>query len=77
MYLNNPHFTPFSNFLRIAKRDMSVSTFFAVHNGLGIELIYGLGNEEQRARLLPDAIALRKLCAFALTEPLSFAFKWQ
>ena len=28
-----------------------------------------LGSEEQRARILPDAIALKKIMSFGLTEP--------
>jgi len=33
--------------------------------------INALGDEEQRARLLPDCMALKKISAFALTEPLN------
>jgi alkylation response protein AidB-like acyl-CoA dehydrogenase len=33
--------------------------------------INALGDEEQRARLLPDCISLKKISAFALTEPLN------
>jgi alkylation response protein AidB-like acyl-CoA dehydrogenase len=27
-----------------------------------------LGNQEQRSRMLPDCIALKKICSFGLTE---------
>ena len=53
----------------IAKLDLSVSTFFLVHNAIGTSVINILADEEQRARLLPDAIALEKICSFGLTEP--------
>jgi len=33
--------------------------------------INALGDEEQRSRLLPDCMALKKISAFALTEPLN------
>jgi alkylation response protein AidB-like acyl-CoA dehydrogenase len=51
------------------KADTSVSTFIAVHNCLGITTIDMLGSEEQRARIIPDAISFKKVLAFALTEP--------
>ncbi|MGO1183295.1 MAG: acyl-CoA dehydrogenase family protein [Micrococcaceae bacterium] len=49
--------------------DGSINTFFGVHSNLGMGSIYLLGNEEQRQRWLPEMAALRKIGAFALTEP--------
>ena len=49
--------------------DTSIATFFLVHHDLFVESLYGFGSEEQKARLLDDAAALRTTGAFALTEP--------
>lgn len=49
--------------------DGSINTFFGVHSNLGMGSIYLLGNEEQRQRWLPEMADLRKIGAFALTEP--------
>ena len=40
-----------------------------VHNAIGMQVINMLGSEEQRARILPDAIQFKKILAFGLTEP--------
>lgn len=53
----------------VAKYDGSIATFFLVHNSIGIAPIDMLGSEEQRARLLPDCIAMKKIACFGLTEP--------
>ena len=52
-----------------AKRDASVATFFLVHNAIGMAVIDALGDEEQRARLLPKGISFEKIYCFGLTEP--------
>lgn len=53
----------------LGRIDGSVNTFFGVHSNLGMGAIYTLGNEEQRQRWLPDMAKLKKIGAFALTEP--------
>ena len=53
----------------ITKIDASLGTFLGVHNSLGVRVIDKLGDEQQRARLLPDCIALKKFACFGLTEP--------
>ena len=53
----------------LAKIDASIGTFVLVHNSIGMAVVDMLGNEEQRAKILPDAIALRKVMSFGLTEP--------
>lgn len=53
----------------LAKIDLSVTTFLMVHNCIGMSVINYLGSEEQRARLLPECIQLKKVCCFGLTEP--------
>lgn len=49
--------------------DGSIGTFFGVHVGLAMQSIYLLGSEEQRQRWLPDMAAMKRIGAFALTEP--------
>jgi acyl-CoA oxidase len=53
----------------MAKVDSSCATFWLVHNSIGMAPIDMLGSEEQRARLLPDLISLKKVVCFGLTEP--------
>ena len=53
----------------LARVDASVSTFVGVHTSIGLIVVDMLGNEEQRARLLPDGIAFKKIFCFGLTEP--------
>lgn len=53
----------------IAKIDASIGTFLIVHNSIGMAVVDMLGSEEQRARILPDAIQLKKIISFGLTEP--------
>lgn len=55
--------------LELARADTSISTFFGVHHELFATAIHTLGSDDQRARLLPDLLALRTIGAFALTEP--------
>ncbi len=40
-----------------------------VHNSLGLSVIDRCGGPEQKARILPDAITLKKILCFGLTEP--------
>ena len=53
----------------LAKVDASISTFLSVHNSIGMAVVDYLGNEEQRARILPDGIALKKILSFGSSEP--------
>jgi alkylation response protein AidB-like acyl-CoA dehydrogenase len=53
----------------MAKIDASIYTFLTVHNSIGMAVVDYLGSEEQRARILPDGIALKKILSFGLTEP--------
>lgn len=53
----------------IGKVDTSIGTFIMVHNAIGMNVINMLGSEEQRARILPDAIQFKKILSFGLTEP--------
>lgn len=49
--------------------DTSLATFFLVHHDLFVQALIDFGSADQRARMLPDALALRTTGAFALTEP--------
>ena len=53
----------------MAKIDSSICTFMMVHNSIGMAVVDRLGDEEQRKRILPDALALKKILCFGLTEP--------
>lgn len=49
--------------------DMSFATFLGVHFMLCAEVVEHCGDEEQKARMLPDLLNFNKIGAFALTEP--------
>lgn len=53
----------------LARADGSVSTLFGVHSGLAMAAIALLGSVEQKERWLPGMARMKKLGAFALTEP--------
>ncbi|MGA7204633.1 MAG: acyl-CoA dehydrogenase family protein [Specibacter sp.] len=53
----------------MTRADTSLATFFLVHHDLFVQALNDFGSEDQKARLLPDAVALRTTGAFALTEP--------
>ncbi|MBP3044759.1 acyl-CoA dehydrogenase family protein [Arthrobacter jiangjiafuii] len=53
----------------MTRTDTSIATFFMVHHDLFVEALHAFGSQEQKDRLLGDALALRITGAFALTEP--------
>ncbi len=53
----------------LTRADSSVAITMCAHTSLGTQPIYLFGNEQQKADLLPDLCAGRKLGAFGLTEP--------
>ena len=53
----------------MSKIDGSIAMAFLVQNCLGTAVVDALGDEEQRARILPDCIKLDKTICFGLTEP--------
>ncbi|HEV7750263.1 MAG TPA: acyl-CoA dehydrogenase family protein [Baekduia sp.] len=53
----------------LTRIDSSVAITMCAHTSLGTQPVYLFGSEEQKARLLPDLTAGRKLGAFGLTEP--------
>lgn len=56
-------------YYELARWDASVATFTIVHNSLGMSVIEKVGSEEQKARILPDCVLLKKILCFGLTEP--------
>lgn len=55
--------------MEFTRADTSISTFFGVHHELFATAIHELGSDWQRRTLLPNVLALKKIGAFALTEP--------
>jgi len=53
----------------IAKRDGSTATFLVAHNGIGMSVIDALGDEEQKARLIPPGMRFERIYSFGLSEP--------
>ena len=53
----------------LTRIDSSVGVTVAAHTSLGTSPIALFGNDEQKARYLPDLCSGRKLAAFGLTEP--------
>ncbi len=53
----------------LTRVDSSVAITMCAHTSLGTQPIYLFGDDEQKARLLPDLCAGRRLGAFGLTEP--------
>jgi short/branched chain acyl-CoA dehydrogenase len=53
----------------LTRVDSSVAITMCAHTSLGTQPIYLFGDDEQKARMLPDLCAGRKLGAFGLTEP--------
>ena len=58
-----------SVFYELGRWDASVATFFIVTNCLGIAVIERCGGEEQKKRILPDCVLMKKNICFGLTEP--------
>jgi alkylation response protein AidB-like acyl-CoA dehydrogenase len=56
--------------MEMARVDVSVATFFGVHNGLAMGSIYATGSEEQKEKWLPQMARFEKIGCFGLTEPL-------
>ena len=59
----------FSMLYEFGRWDGSVALFMFLHNSLGIRVLETLGSEEQKQRIIKDAIDFKKLLCFALTEP--------
>jgi alkylation response protein AidB-like acyl-CoA dehydrogenase len=53
----------------LGRADQSLALFMFLQNSLGISVLESCCSDEQKARWLPDLIALRKVSCFCLTEP--------
>ena len=53
----------------VGKHDLGIGIVIGAHQSIGFKAILILGNEEQKAKYLPDVATGRKMAAFALTEP--------
>ena len=53
----------------LTRIDSSVAITMCAHTSLGTQPVYLFGSAEQKAQLMPDLCAGRKLGAFGLTEP--------
>jgi short-chain 2-methylacyl-CoA dehydrogenase len=53
----------------LTRVDSSVAITLCAHTSLGTQPVYLFGSDEQKAALLPELCAGRKLGAFGLTEP--------
>ena len=56
--------------MEMARCDVSIATFFGVHNGLAMGSIYLGGSEEQKQKWLPSMARWETIGCFGLTEPL-------
>jgi len=56
--------------MEMSRIDVSIATFFGVHNGLAMGSIYAAGSEEQKQKWLPPMARFEKIGCFGLTEPL-------
>lgn len=56
--------------MEMARVDVSIATFFGVHNGLAMGSVYATGSEEQKQKWLPQMARFDKIGCFGLTEPL-------
>ena len=56
-------------FYELARWDASIATFFIVSNCLGISVVEKCGSDDQKKRILPDCILMKKTICFGLTEP--------
>ena len=57
--------------MEFARADLSINTFFGVHDELVTEAIHRYGTDEQRESILPVLERLDGIGSFALTEPTS------
>lgn len=65
--LNNTQYARMTEI--VGKHDLGIGIVIGAHQSIGFKAILILGNEEQKAKYLPDVATGRKIAAFALTEP--------
>jgi glutaryl-CoA dehydrogenase len=68
----SPGLTPFETgaiYYEFGRYDISVCLLLLVQNCVGISVMNHCGSDEQKKRILPDLVALKKFACFGLTEP--------
>ncbi|CBY11738.1 unnamed protein product [Oikopleura dioica] len=65
--LNNTEYARLTEI--VGQNDLGVGIVMGAHQSIGFKAILICGNEEQKAKYLPDVATGRKFAAFALTEP--------
>lgn len=58
-----------SMFFELAKKDASLATFVLLHHSLGQYTVYKLAQPELREKIFAETMPLKKVMAWALTEP--------
>ena len=58
-----------SMFFELAKKDASLATFMILHHSLGQYTVYKLAQPALRDMILKETMSLKKVLAWALTEP--------
>ena len=53
----------------LARRDASIATFFLLHHSLGNYTVFKLAQPSLKEKILKDTLPLKKVMAWALTEP--------
>ena len=53
----------------LACKDASIATFFLLHHSLGNYTVLKLAQDELRRKIFADSLPLKKVLAWALTEP--------
>ena len=55
----------------LASREVSIATFFLLHNSLGNWAVATLAKDNLRKRILEETFSLKKVIGWAITEPMS------
>ena len=53
----------------LACKDASIATFFLLHHSLGNYTVYKLAQDDLRSKIFAETLPLKKVLAWALTEP--------
>lgn len=53
----------------LARKDASIATFFLLHHSLGMYTVQKLAGDDLRKKVMDEAIPLKKVLAWGLTEP--------
>ena len=53
----------------LASKDVSIATFFLLHNSLGNQAVATLAKDNLRKQILQESFSLKKFIGWAITEP--------